>query len=69
MLMAKKKVGTADGKATKKRKPTRWARIRLQIAKQMDELVSRNSSDFTEEVNIAVRERLERQGLWPPPKT
>lgn len=58
MLMAKKKP------AEKYRKPTRWARIRERLAKQMDILVNRHASDFTEEVNIAVREYLVRAGLW-----
>lgn len=63
--MARKKVIAEAPAKKEQRKPTRWARIRLTIAKQVDVLVEKNSSDFTEEVNRAVREYLERQGLWP----
>ena len=35
--------------------------------RQLEKLVERNGSDLTEEIRIAIRERLERAGLWPPP--
>ncbi len=48
------------------RKPARMCRIRESLAIAVDALVERNSSDFSEEVNRAIREYLERQNLWPP---
>lgn len=48
-------------------KPARMTRIRLSLALQVDALSQRNASDFAEEVNRAVRELLQREGLWPPP--
>jgi hypothetical protein len=65
MLMAK--TPKKNPSSEKYRKPTRWARVRLRLAAQMDVMVDRNSSDFTEEVNIAIREYLQRNSLWPPP--
>lgn len=66
MLMAKtpkkKKVASTE----KYRKPTRWARVRLRLAAQVDVMADRNASDFTEEVNTAIREYLQRHSLWPP---
>ena len=50
------------------RKPRRIAGIPESLAKQIDILVERNQSDFTEEVRNAVREYLEKRGLWPIPK-
>lgn len=40
-------------------------RIRYAYLRSLAVLVSRNGSDLPEEVNIALRERLERAGLWP----
>ena len=37
------------------------------LRKQLDKLCDRHASQIGEEVRIAVRERLERHGLWPPP--
>ncbi len=47
-------------------KPSRMTRIRGRIADQLQRLVDRNETDFTGEVNRAVREMLEREHLWPP---
>lgn len=64
--MAKKKPQAAEPAAPKDRhKPSRMVRVREALADQLDELVGRNASDFTEEVNRAVRELLQREGLWP----
>jgi hypothetical protein len=63
VMAAKKKKGTpAD-----RHKPTRMARVRDSLAKQLDKLADRNATDFTEELNRAVRELLEKEGLWPSP--
>lgn len=37
------------------------------LIQQLELLARRNTSKVTEEIRIAVRERLERAGLWPPP--
>lgn len=42
-------------------------RIRHSYLDALQALVDRNGSDVPEEVNVAVRERLERTGFWPPP--
>lgn len=46
-------------------KPRRMAAIPLSMAAKLDDLVKLNGSDFTEEVRNAVREYLQRHGLWP----
>lgn len=43
----------------------RLVRIREKFAKQLTELAKRNETNFTQEVNRAVREFLESQKLWP----
>lgn len=48
------------------RKSTRMARIRKRLAEQADALGKRLDKKFTEIVNDALREKLEREGLWPP---
>ncbi len=52
---------------TDRHKPSRMTRIRGRLADQLQKLVDRNETDFTSEVNRAVRELLEREQLWPPP--
>lgn len=65
------KTSTISGMGKKKaasdrHKPSRMVRIRKSLAEQIDAIVEKNASDFTEEVNRAVREYLERAGQWPP---
>ncbi len=68
-VMAKKK----DGSNEKYRKPARMVRIREALAKQGDALAELEARDLTEIVNEALREKLERKGMWPvnrpPPPT
>jgi hypothetical protein len=52
--------------AQDRHKPSRMARVRDSLAKKLDDLADRNATDFTEELNRAVRELLQREGLWPP---
>jgi hypothetical protein len=52
--------------AKDRRKPGYPVRIRYRMSLQMKIVAERNDSSLAEEVNIAVRERLERLGLWPP---
>jgi hypothetical protein len=47
-------------------KPNRLARVRKVLADQAEILAGRLVIDFTDVVNLAVRELLERHGLWPP---
>lgn len=53
-----------EGQPVRRGKPVR---VRHAYLDALQALVGRNGSDLPEEVNIAVRERLERAGLWPPP--
>jgi hypothetical protein len=48
-----------------KKKPFQLRLHRL-LRQQLELLAERNVSDLTSEISIAVRERLERNGLWPP---
>jgi hypothetical protein len=65
VVMAKKRTKIEEPKDVAERKPYRWARVRDRLAQQLDKVVATNASDFTEEVNVAVREYLEKKGLWP----
>jgi hypothetical protein len=65
-LMGKKKVEGGEGR-TDRHKPSRMVRIKEGLARQLDRIVGRDLTDFTAEVNRAVREMLAREGLWPPP--
>jgi hypothetical protein len=42
-------------------------RLHPLLRQQLEVLAERNASDLTTEVSIAIRERLEAAGLWPPP--
>lgn len=48
-------------------KKSKMVRIRQRLAEQAEILAQRQVTDVTEIVNDALRERLEREGLWPPP--
>lgn len=48
------------------RKPARMVRVRELLALAGDKLAERLAKDLTEIVNDALREKLEREGLWPP---
>lgn len=36
------------------------------LSEALDKLVERNVSNRTREIEIAIREKLIREGLWPP---
>lgn len=59
--MAKTSKDTAD-----RHKPTRMVRIPEVLAQQLDALAERKVTNVTQETVRAVREMLEREGLWPP---
>ena len=59
--MAKKKQDT--------RKPRLLAGIRVQFIPGLEQMAHRLGENPTDVVNTAVREYLERQGLWPPQDT
>lgn len=69
VLMAKKKSKPSgeEERSKDRHKPHRMGRVRGRLSRQLELLCERNQTDFTEEVNRAVREMLEREGLWPPP--
>lgn len=73
--MSKKRNAAAGGDGEPKsggrsdrHKPSRMIRIRQVLAKQLDLIAERDAEDVTSLANRAVREFLERQGLWPPNK-
>lgn len=61
-------MGTKKDRKGDRHKPRRLAGVRDILARQLEILCDRNATDFTEEVNRAVRELLHREGLWPPSK-
>lgn len=48
------------------RKPRLMAGIRSQFVPGLDKMAEKLGEKATAIVNLAVREYLERQGLWPP---
>lgn len=52
--------------ASDRHKPSRTVRIREPLAVQAELLAERLAHDLTQVVNDAVREKLERESLWPP---
>lgn len=42
-------------------------RIHSLLRKQLELLKERHASTLSQEITIAIRERLEKFGLWPPP--
>jgi hypothetical protein len=57
-----KKKPTAD-----RHKKSKMVRIKPRLATQGELLAERLESDFTKLCNDALREKLEREGMWPPP--
>lgn len=51
-----------------KKKPLQM-RLHDQLRAQLEILVERNASTLTAEITAAIRERLERADLWPPPQS
>lgn len=41
-------------------------RLEIEMRKALDSLARQNSRTTTEEARTAIRERLERHGVWPP---
>lgn len=52
-------------KRNDRHKPSKQSRVRKSLVAPLEELAERNATSFPEEVNRAVREYLERNGLWP----
>lgn len=48
-------------------KKSTMVRIRQRLANQAEQLAEKLESDVTQVVNDALREKLEREGMWPPP--
>lgn len=57
-----------DAVSKDRHKPSRMCRIRGRLATQAKKLGDKLEHDFTQVVNDALREKLEREGLWPPPE-
>lgn len=62
-LMAKKR---STGMNEDRHKPSRMVRLRERLAAELDKVADVKATSITELVNQAVREYLEREGLWPP---
>lgn len=62
LLMSSRKKQSSD-----RHKPSRQVRLNIRLAAQLEKLADRNATSTTQECNRAVREMLEREGLWPPP--
>jgi hypothetical protein len=67
--MAKKKKSDTDKekRGSDRHKPARQMRIHPLLAAQLDVLAERNATTAPQEAHRAIREMLEREGLWPPP--
>ena len=55
-----------DKRKGDRHKPGRQVRIRSVFLPHLDRLAERNGTTAPEEANRALRELLEREGLWPP---
>ncbi len=62
LLMAK-----SGRKADRHKKTAFTLRLEDRLRDRLEILADRNATDITTEIVIAIRERLERSGLWPPP--
>jgi hypothetical protein len=58
----------SDGMADRHKRKAFQLRLHELIRQQLEKLAERNASSLTAEASIAIRERLERHGLWPPPQ-
>ncbi|MFO0880711.1 MAG: hypothetical protein U0840_25545 [Gemmataceae bacterium] len=47
--------------------PKRMVRVHETLCELLEGVANRRLTDLTAEVERAVRELLEREGLWPPP--
>lgn len=63
-IMAEKK--PPKSRRGDRHKPSRHIRVHQLLAQQLDVLAARNASTAPQEANRAIRELLERAGLWPP---
>jgi hypothetical protein len=62
----KQKPGATPPDREQYRKPYKQARVRQKLADLAEQAADELAQDFTQFVNDAVRERLERLGKWPP---
>jgi hypothetical protein len=68
MVSATATLATMSKPQSDRHKPgSKMARIKARLVQQAELLGERLEHDFTQIVNDAVREKLERAGLWPPP--
>lgn len=68
--MGRKQTSSREEKPAKpdRHKPRRMAAVRKHFHGPAEKLAARLGCDMTELVNLAVRELLEKHGLWPPQK-
>jgi hypothetical protein len=55
--------------ADDRHKPRKMTSIRHLFVDSVERVAERLGMDVTEWVNMAIREKLERDGLWPPAKS
>ena len=66
-FMARSKKPKSDGIDREKyRKPSKAVRIRMVLALPAEQIAIERAQDLTQYVNDALREKLERDGRWPP---
>ncbi len=46
-----------------------YVKLHPKIFAQLEKLIQQNASTINDEIRRAIRERLEREGLWPPPQS
>ena len=56
----------AKKKSDRHAKKTVSLRLNDAMLEMLDELATKNGSDRTEEIRIAVRKHLAENGMWPP---
>lgn len=64
LFMSKKKPTSEPGR----KKLQTQLRLHPILREQLEKLVEVNATNLTTEITIAIRERLERHGLWPVPR-
>lgn len=57
----------ADAPKDRHKKKPFQLRLHHLLRQQLEKLADLNASDLTSEISTAIRERLERYKLWPPP--
>lgn len=64
--MGRKQKATNEAASDRHVRKALSLRLHPLLRQQLEILVDRNASNVTAEISIAIREKLERVGLWPP---